>query len=75
MSTRRPLVNVSGTIREMPSGDTLPSDTVSSANGVPVLVPADTVHTVAENYSYYSIIPMRVDGVLRIDGVLMVAGG
>lgn len=75
MTTRRPLVNVSGTTREMPSGDTLPSDVVSSVNGVPTLVPADTTHTLAENYSYYSVIPMQVDGTLRLDGVLVVAGG
>lgn len=33
MTDRRPLVNVAGTIREIPSGDTLPSDLIPAGSG------------------------------------------
>lgn len=35
MAERRPLVNVSGSVRELPTGDTLPEDTtkVDNASG------------------------------------------
>lgn len=42
--------------------------------GTPTLISADTTYTLAENYSQYSVTPMRIDGTLRINGVLTVAG-
>ena len=69
MTVRRPLVQVSGAICELPTGDTIDvvlASAVSNVIAAPTVIPEDTSYVVA---SY-----LKVTSDLTVSGNLMVTG-
>lgn len=77
MTERRPLVIVSGRRQEMPAGDTIPTDVLPAggeyARWTPTLVAEGDTFTIPEHAQMLTIAHVVLDGLLVIDGTLILA--
>lgn len=77
MAERRPIAIIDGIQREIPIGDTLPSDllpdTTVFARWTPTLIATGSTFTIPENAQLLTVAPVQVDGLVIVDGTVVQA--